>query len=191
MDLSLRIPPAAPALLRRRERLTVGLACSLNWGPLRGLLSAFRRQEPEVELAIEDLDETGIAERLPGREIDIAVALHDAGVRGWRSAPLWSEPLLAYMAEGHPLTAANEVTPQAIREAHILMAGNGAGDLALQRAIVAALGGRRGSPTTRFRGTTCWPWSRWASASPWREARPWAPSIPGSAPGRWIARRRG
>lgn len=141
MDLSLRIPPAAPALLRRRERLTVGLACSLNWGPLRGLLSAFRRREPEVELAIEDLDEAGIAERLPDREIDIAVALHDAGVRGWRSAPLWSEPLLAYMAEGHPLAAANEVTPQALREAHILMAGNGAGDLALQRAIVAALGG--------------------------------------------------
>ena len=143
MDLSYRTyttPISAWRTPRRRERLTLGVACSLNWGPLRTLIGRYRAGRPEVDLVIEDLDEIGLAERIPGRGVDLAVALHDAGARGWRSTPLWSEPLMAFMAEGHPLAACNSVPSAALRETPILMAGNGAGDRALQRAIIGALG---------------------------------------------------
>ncbi|MDP1599928.1 LysR family substrate-binding domain-containing protein [Phenylobacterium sp.] len=144
MDLSYRTytsPISAWRTPRRHERLTLGVACSLNWGPLRDLIGRYRRRRPEVDLVIEDLDETSMADRIPGRRVDIAVALHDAGAPGWRSTPLWSEPLMAFMAEGHPLAACNSVPSAALRETPILMAGNGAGDRALQRAIIGALGG--------------------------------------------------
>ena len=144
MDLSYRTyttPISAWRTPRRRERLTLGVACSLNWGPLRDLISRSRAGRPDVDLVIEDLDEIGLAERIPGRGVDLAVALHDAGARGWRSTPLWSEPLMAFMAEGHPLAACNSVPSAALRETPILMAGNGAGDRALQRAIIGALDG--------------------------------------------------
>jgi len=123
------------------EVLRLGVACSLNWGPLRQLVARFRATHPTVELLVEDLDEAGLAERLPARRIDVAIALEDAGAAGWRSAPLWSERLMAFMAEAHPLALENSVSPAALRATPILMAGNGAGDLALQRAIVRALGG--------------------------------------------------
>ena len=138
MDLSYRTytsPISAWRTPRRHERLTLGVACSLNWGPLRDLIGRYRRRRPEVDLVIEDLDETSMADRIPGRRVDIAVALHDAGAPGWRSTPLWSEPLMAFMAEGHPLAACNSVPSAALRETPILMAGNGAGDRALQRAM--------------------------------------------------------
>lgn len=143
MDLSYRTYRAPVSAWRapRRERLTLGVACSLNWGPLRGLIGRYRARRPEVDLLIEDLDEVGLAERIPGRSVDLAVALHDAGAPGWRSTPLWNEPLMAFMAEGHPLAACNSVPSAALRATPILMAGNGAGDRALQRAIIAALGG--------------------------------------------------
>jgi DNA-binding transcriptional LysR family regulator len=142
MDLSYRGLHATPvARPMRRERLTLGLACSLNWGPLRRLIGTYRVQAPEIDLIVEDLDDQGLADRVEGRGVDLAVALHDAGVPGWRSAPLWSEPLMAYMAEGHPLAADNAVRPEQLRETHLLMAGNGSGDRALQQAIMRALGG--------------------------------------------------
>lgn len=142
MDLSYRglhaTPVARPA---RRERLTLGVGCSLNWGPLRRQIAKFRTLAPEIDLIVEDLDDQGLAERVGGRGVDLAVALHGAGARGWRSAPLWSEPLMVFMAEGHPLAAENAVQPSQLRETHLLMAGNGSGDRALQQAIIQALGG--------------------------------------------------
>lgn len=142
MDLSYRglhaTPVARPA---RRERLTLGVGCSLNWGPLRRQIGKFRTLAPEIDLIVEDLDDQGLAERVGGRGVDLAVALHGAGARGWRSAPLWSEPLMVFMAEGHPLAAENAVQPSQLRETHLLMAGNGSGDRALQQAIMQALGG--------------------------------------------------
>jgi DNA-binding transcriptional LysR family regulator len=142
MDLSYRglhaTPVGRPA---RRERLTLGVGCSLNWGPLRRQIGKFRTLAPEIDLIVEDLDDQGVAERVGGRGVDLAVALHGAGARGWRSAPLWSEPLMVFMAEGHPLAAENAVQPSQLRETHLLMAGNGSGDRALQQAIMQALGG--------------------------------------------------
>ncbi|CAN7148728.1 LysR family substrate-binding domain-containing protein [Phenylobacterium sp. LjRoot164] len=123
------------------ERLALGVACPLNWGPLRRRVAAFRDQAPEVEVVIEDLDDEDVAARLAGGGVDLAVALHEAGAPGWRSTPLWSEPLLAFMAESSPLAAANAVSPGELRDERLLMAGRGAGDRALQRAIVRALGG--------------------------------------------------
>ena len=142
MDLSYRGLQAAPVVRpTRRERLTLGLACSLNWGPLRRLIAACRARAPEIELIVEDLDDQGLANRVEGRGVDLAVALHDAGVPGWRSTPLWSEPLMVFLAEGHPLAAQNAIAPRQLRETHLLMAGNGSGDRALQQAIIRALGG--------------------------------------------------
>lgn len=142
MDLSYRGLHATPVPLPMRlERLTLGVACSLNWGPLRRLIGTYRAKAPDVDLIVEDLDDHGLAERVRGRGVDLAVALHDAGARGWRSAPLWSEPLMVFMAEGHPLAAQNAVLPEQLRETHLLMAGNGSGDRALQQAIMRALGG--------------------------------------------------
>lgn len=89
MDLSYRGLHATPvARPMRRERLTLGVACSLNWGPLRRLIGTFRAKAPHIDLIVEDLDDQDLTERVPGRGVDLAVALHDAGSRGWRSAPL-------------------------------------------------------------------------------------------------------
>lgn len=127
------LPLARPA----REQLVLGVACSLNWGPLRRRIARFRAAAPDIELVIEDLDD----ERQPPQPADLAIALHDAGPPGWRAAPLWSEPLMAFMAEGHPLARSNAVLPEDLRGAHVLMSGSGGGDRALQRAILRALGG--------------------------------------------------
>lgn len=142
MDLSYRGLNAPGSVVRpRRERLSVGLACALNWGPPRRLVGGFRRSNPSVELVLEDLDEGDLDARLAHQRIDLAIAPFGAGARAWRSAPLWSEPLLVFMAEGHPLAAANAVEPQALRHVPLLLAGPGAGDRALQKATIEALGG--------------------------------------------------
>ena len=94
MDLSYRGLHATPiARPMRRERLTLGVACSLNWGPLRRLVGTFRAKAPDIDLVVEDLDDQGLTERVPGRGVDLAVALHDAGSRGWRSAPPRHSPI--------------------------------------------------------------------------------------------------
>lgn len=141
MDLSHRALLGQPVARPRRERLTVGLACALNWGPPRRLVGGFRRQHPQIELVLEDLDETDLDARLAHRRIDLAIAPLGAGARGWRSTPLWSEPLMVFMAESHPLAAGNAVEPQELRGIPLLLAGSGAGDRALQAAIVKAIGG--------------------------------------------------
>jgi hypothetical protein len=45
--------------VRRRQRLTVGLTCSLHWGAARRLLTAFHEAHPDVELVVENLQESG------------------------------------------------------------------------------------------------------------------------------------
>lgn len=124
-----------------REALTLGLACSLNWGTARRLVGDFRRTHPEIELIIEDGDELALAEGLKTKRIDLAIAPDGAHRRGWRALPLWRERLIAVMPEGHRLGAANEVRSEDLRDEPILLTGDGAGDPALRRAIGQALGG--------------------------------------------------
>ena len=142
MDLSFRGLHAHPVAARGpgRERLTVGLACALNWGPPRRLSGGFRLQSPKVELVLEDLDEVELDTRLDRRGIDLAIAPYGACAQRWRSAPLWSEPLMVLMAEKHPLAADNAVDPAALRAEPLLLAGSGSGDRALQKTIIEALG---------------------------------------------------
>jgi DNA-binding transcriptional LysR family regulator len=126
----------------RRETLTIGLACSLNEGFPRQLITAFRAAHPEVDLVLEDLDDAELPERLNGRRIDIALALDSAGQRGWRALPLWHEHMVAFVAEGHPLAAEDPIDPAALRAEPVLIAGDGSGSKSLEKAITTALGGR-------------------------------------------------
>lgn len=126
---------------RPRRRLTLGLTCSLHGGSARKLLAAFRAAHPDVDLVIEDLDDVSVRAELDGKHIDAAIAPDRAAKRDWRRASLWRERLLAVVPEGHALAADNAVAPAELRGEIILLAGDGAGDKALQRAIAEALGG--------------------------------------------------
>jgi DNA-binding transcriptional LysR family regulator len=125
----------------QRERLTVGLGCSLNWGAARRLVGEFRKTHPDIDLIIEDGDEITLAERLNGRQIDLAIAPEGARRRGWHTLSLEKERLIAVLPEGHGLCAANEINPSDLLAEPILMSGDSSGDRAFRRAVVEALGG--------------------------------------------------
>lgn len=126
---------------RPRRRLTLGLTCSLHGGAARRLLSTFRTAHPDVDLVVEDLDDVSLREELEGRRIDAAIAPERCSRRDWHRTPLWRERLVAVLPERHPLAADNAVAPDALRGEILLLAGDGSGDRALQKAIAEALGG--------------------------------------------------
>lgn len=124
-----------------RPRLIVGLTCSLHWGAGRRLLSAFRQSRPDVELVIEDLQESDLAETLGDNRIDVAIAPDNAVQDDWRGLSLWRERLIAALPETSPLTQDTEVTPAALRAETLLLAGDVSGHKAFQRAVICALEG--------------------------------------------------
>lgn len=126
---------------RPRRRLTLGFTCSLHAGSGRKLLAAFLAAHPDVDLVVEDLDDVGVREDLDARRIDAAIAPGRAAKWDWRRAPLWREPLIAVLPEGHALAADNSVTTAGLRGEIILLAGDGARGRSLRKAIVEALGG--------------------------------------------------
>ncbi len=126
---------------RPRRRLTLGLTCSLHGGAARGLLGAYRKAHPDVDLVIEDLDDVSVRAELDGRHIDAAIAADRSAKPGWRHAPLWSDRLVAVLLESHPLASGATVPPRSLREEILLLAGDGSGDKSLRAAICDALGG--------------------------------------------------
>ena len=126
---------------RPRERLTVGLTCSLHWGSARKLLTAFHEAHLDVELVVEDLPEGDLAETFEAHRIDAAIAPGNAAQGGWRTLPLWRERLIAALPEASPLARGNEVSPKDLREETLLLAGEASDQKAFKRAVIGALGG--------------------------------------------------
>jgi DNA-binding transcriptional LysR family regulator len=126
---------------RQRERLTVGLTCSLHWGSARKLLTAFHEAHPDVELVIEDLLEGDLAQTFEAHRIDVAIAPGNAAQRGWRTLPLWRERLIAALPETSLLARDNEISPKDLRGETLLLAGDVSDQKAFKRAVIGALGG--------------------------------------------------
>ena len=122
--------------------LTLGVACALHGEPCRSLLTAFRASNPGVDLVVEDVDEVSLHMGLSDRTIDLVIAPAGAGRGTWAVRPLWREPLVAAVADGHPLAAMDAIPPETLRHEAILLAGDKAGDRGLQDAISRALGVR-------------------------------------------------
>ncbi len=75
------------------------------------------------------------------REVDVAIVQGMAGLEGLERLPLWREPLLAAMAERHPLAHGSEVAAEDLLRQRFLAHG-GAGEHALQTALIAAFLGQ-------------------------------------------------
>jgi DNA-binding transcriptional LysR family regulator len=130
---------------RPRRQLIVGLTCSLHWGAARRLLAAFHQAHPDVELVVEDLQESDLAGTLGDNRIDVAIAPDNAVQDGWHGLPLWRERLIAALPETSPLAQGNEVAPAALRAETVLLAGDVAGHRAFNRAVIVALEGHPAS----------------------------------------------
>lgn len=136
--------PSPPAPKRRAQTAVVrlGLACPLNCGEGRRLLSRLHAGHPRVALSLTDGDELELAEALEHDRLDAIIAPDAAARRRWRSIPLWTEPLMLVLREGHPLAANGAPAASAVRGEPLILAGNGDGDRAFRRAVFDALGGR-------------------------------------------------
>ncbi len=126
---------------RPRERLTIGLTCSLHRGSARKLLTAFHQAHPDVELVVEDLLEGDLAETFEAHRIDVAIAPGNAAQHGWRTLPLWRERLIAALPETSLLVRGAEVSPKDLRGETLLLAGDASDQKAFRRAVIGALGG--------------------------------------------------
>ncbi len=133
-----RLPSPSPP----SRSLTLGVACALHGEPGRSLLMAFRAGNPGVDLVVEDVDEVSLQTGLSDRTMDVVIAPAGAGHGTWSARPLWREPLVAAVADGHPLAAMDAIPPERLRHEAILLAGDKAGDRALQDAISRVLGVR-------------------------------------------------
>jgi DNA-binding transcriptional LysR family regulator len=72
---------------------------------------------------------------------EVVAALHGAGPPGWRSAPLWSAPLVVLVAESSAWSGHRVLTPELLAGGRLLLGGAETGDRALHQAILRALGG--------------------------------------------------
>ncbi|MDW4497887.1 LysR family transcriptional regulator [Sulfitobacter sp. D35] len=73
-DLKTAHESALSAGLGRTGYLTVGLIASLSRGPLREIVSAFRGEQPEVELLLIESNRSDLLSQLSHRQVDIIAA---------------------------------------------------------------------------------------------------------------------
>lgn len=153
-----------------RGTLSLGAEQCIGGVDVAGLLAAFRRRHPDVEIRLRQAGSEAIADEVAAGRLDLAFAIRTrADSDQLRSVPLSSEPMTALCHPSHPFALADVVTPEELGgEAFVDFHPDWG--RAASRTMCSpprAYGG-----PWRWRSTTCtasWTWSRkgWA----WR----WCP----------------
>lgn len=130
-----------PATAPQRPLLTIGLCSSLSCGLLRELVRGIAEEVNAPELAFREASPGRIRQAVRKREVDVAIVQGMAGLEGLERLPLWREPLLAAMAERHPLAHESEVAAEDLLRQRFLAHG-GASEHALQVALITAFLGQ-------------------------------------------------
>ncbi|CAM5551161.1 Transcriptional regulator OS=Streptomyces fumanus OX=67302 GN=GCM10018772_55020 PE=3 SV=1 [Streptomyces fumanus] len=132
-----------------RGTLSLGTEQCIAGVHVAGLLAAFRRRHPDVEIRLRQAGSGELAEEVAAGRLDLAFAYRTrADTDQLRSVSLASEPMTVLCHPGHPLAARGAVlTP---------------GDLADEVFVdFHRTGGRAGSPTRRSPRRGCGARSRW------------------------------
>ncbi len=93
----------------RAGGLRLGHNSSISAGNLRATLMSWHRAHPNVEVECVEADRSVLLAGLDTGDIDIAILMGVANHDGFRCEPLWSERILAAMAESHPISAQDVV----------------------------------------------------------------------------------
>ncbi|WP_055527683.1 LysR family transcriptional regulator [Streptomyces graminilatus] len=96
-----------------RGTLALGAEQCIGGVDVAGLLAAFRRRHPDVEIRLRQAGSEAIADEVAAGRLDLAFAIRTRGDSDQlRSVPLSSEPMTALCHPSHPLALSGAVTPE-------------------------------------------------------------------------------
>ncbi|WP_329281215.1 LysR family transcriptional regulator [Streptomyces sp. NBC_01451] len=96
-----------------RGTLSLGAEQCIGGVDVAGLLAAFRRRHPDVEIRLRQAGSEAIADEVAAGRLDLAFAIRTRGDSDQlRSVPLSSEPMTVLCHPSHPLALAGAVTPE-------------------------------------------------------------------------------
>jgi LysR family transcriptional regulator, transcription activator of glutamate synthase operon len=111
----------------RTGRLVIGAMRSTGRFDLSALLAAFHAQHPGVDLIVREEPSEVMLQRLHADTLDVAflaVNTLDVG-RDIQLHPLWTEPLVALLAPGHPLAGRKRLDLAELRHERFVVWGEG------------------------------------------------------------------
>lgn len=92
---------------------------------LPGLLEQHRNDHPDVKIIVKEMETDKILDALKNNEIDAGLLSTPLGEKDFKEYPLFSEPLVAYFAEGEPALKKRMVTPDDIDMERIWLLNEG------------------------------------------------------------------
>jgi len=108
-------------------RLAIGVHSSLSAGNLRATLIEHRQRFPDVETRLIDGSSDHLISDLASSTIDVAFAVAGNPRCTGRSLPLWSERVVAALADNHPLNRRDLIHWSDLRQECLLLPLRGAG----------------------------------------------------------------
>ncbi|HET7769238.1 MAG TPA: LysR family transcriptional regulator [Chloroflexota bacterium] len=114
---------------------------------LAPFLVQFSRERPNVRLSIEVSGTVSVSERVASGELDAGLCSPPASRLGLAFEPLFVEPMALLLPAGDPLTAAPEVTLEALRDLRLLLPDAGC---AYRELIERSLGEHGCAPRVQF-----------------------------------------
>lgn len=129
-DIGRQVIAQARVVLREAERLgalvqevegeiagelRVGVIPTLAPYLLPRFLSDLVRRHPRLALRVEELQTEQILERLRRDDLDAALLATSSGIAGLVERPLFEEPFVAYIGEGHRLSDRTRLAPEDLR----------------------------------------------------------------------------
>lgn len=107
----------------RTGRLRLGVRMPPIGQPLQPLLAAWRSRHPGVALTLHELNDNQIAEALVERSLDAAFVTTHGVRRGSNTVPIFREPLVAAVPEGHRLASHDSLLWDLLRDQTLLTQG--------------------------------------------------------------------
>ncbi|MEN9937429.1 MAG: hypothetical protein RLZZ387_4008 [Chloroflexota bacterium] len=122
---------AARAEMRQRGglgggRVAIGAPPTVGERLLPGVLAAFHRQYPQIELSMHEGSTQQLLGLLDSGEVDVAVVTLPVPRQGLRVTPLFAERLVLVVAEGHWLAGRGEVSFEDLADEPFLLYESGA-----------------------------------------------------------------
>ena len=107
----------------RTGRLRLGVRMPPIGRPLQPLLADWRLRHPGVALTVHELNDNQIAEALADRTLDAAFVTTHAPRRGANTVPIYREPLVVALPEGHGLASYDSLMWDLLRGQTLLTQG--------------------------------------------------------------------
>ncbi len=136
----------------RSGRVVIGAMRSTGQFDLSALLAAFHARHPGIELIVREEPSEVMLQRLHADALDVAflaVNTLDVG-RDIQLHPLWTEPLVALLAPGHPLAGRRRIDMAELRNERFVVWGEGG---SMRRIVVQGAREAGFEPTLAFEST--------------------------------------